>query len=76
MRSHKPEALRTSLGLCSFFSAKFYEDVLDVRLNRFRSNGEVPCDFLVGKALPASADSRQKTESRHSRHGEGFSADC
>jgi hypothetical protein len=38
-------------GLCSFFRAKLYEDVLDVRLNRFKSNGEVPCDFLVVKAL-------------------------
>jgi hypothetical protein len=51
MRSHKPQALRTSHGLCSFFNAKLYEDVLDVRFNRFGSNGEVPCDFLVGKAL-------------------------
>jgi hypothetical protein len=32
MRRHKPEALRTSHGLCSFFSAKLDEDVLDVRL--------------------------------------------
>ena len=30
-RSDKTQALYTSHGLCSFFSAKFYEDALDVR---------------------------------------------
>jgi hypothetical protein len=56
MGSHKPEALRASHGLRSFFSTKLYEDVLDVRCNRFRSNGEVPRDFLVGKASGAKGD--------------------
>jgi len=51
MRRHKSVALGASHRLRSLFSAELCEDVLDVRFHGLGSDGEVPCDFLVGKSL-------------------------
>ena|ERR1700675_627563 len=43
--------LRARHGLCALFNIQFGENMLHVRLHRFRSDGEVSSNLLVGEAL-------------------------
>ncbi len=75
MRSHKPQTLGTSDGLCSLFGAELYEDALHVRFNSLGSDSEVACDFFVGQALGNEAENGTFTDAervREPRSGTGL----